>query len=50
MTKQKTGKTKQSDIVRASATASLLAQLDVAKTVADLKAILLWILKRLGLE
>ncbi len=49
MIKQKTGKTKQSDTVQAIATATLLAQLEAAKTVAELKAVIVILLKRLGM-
>lgn len=49
MAKNKTGKTKQADIVHATAAVTLSAQAKAAKTVDDLKAVVLLMLKRMGL-
>jgi len=48
MTKNKTGKTKPSDKVL-TVSASLIAQVEAAKTVGDLKAVIELLLKRLGM-
>ena len=49
MTQPNQGKRKPTDTAQATATSALLAQAQAAKTLADLQAVLVELVKRLGL-